>query len=148
MMANRTKLTAKKRKEFLRLLRRTGNVSMCSKAIGISRSSMYKHRDTDEKLRAAWDEAIEESTDRMILEAQRRAVKGCRKPVYYLGNIVGHIREHSDSLLMFLIKGRRPEYATERRELSGRGGGPIPHEHGLSPALQAKLDEHYKSAKE
>jgi hypothetical protein len=44
----------------------------------------------------------------MIREAWRRAVKGCRKPVYQGGQLVGYVREFSDLLLIFLIKAARP----------------------------------------
>jgi hypothetical protein len=142
-MGRQTKLTRKKRDLFLKLMRKTGNVSMSAKAIGISRARLYEIKAEDPKLSIEWVDAVEESTDRMIEEARLRATKGRRKPVYHQGKIVGYVMERSDSLLMFLIKGRRPEYATERRELSGRDGGPIESKTTLSPALQAKLDEHY-----
>ena len=45
----------------------------------------------------------------MEREAYRRAVKGVEKPVYRGGQLVGTIREYSDSLLMFLLRARRPE---------------------------------------
>ncbi len=42
-------------------------------------------------------------------EARRRAVEGVRKPVYCRGEIVGTVKEYSDTLLIFLMKGARPE---------------------------------------
>lgn len=45
---------------------------------------------------------------------QRRAWKGTRKPVFHKGVVVGHIREYSDTLGMFLVKAKRPEYADYR----------------------------------
>jgi hypothetical protein len=42
-------------------------------------------------------------------EARRRAVEGTKKPIFYRGQVVGHIRDYSDVLLMFLLTAHRPE---------------------------------------
>ena len=47
-------------------------------------------------------------------EAHRRAVQGIEKPVYQGGRLVGTVREYSDTLLIFLLKGLRPERYKER----------------------------------
>ena len=36
-------------------------------------------------------------------------MEGVRKPVFYQGAICGSVREYSDTLLMFLMKGAMPE---------------------------------------
>ena len=41
-------------------------------------------------------------------EAIRRAVEGVEKPVYQGGELVGYVREYSDTLLIFLLKGGKP----------------------------------------
>jgi hypothetical protein len=48
-----------------------------------------------------------------------------QKPVFWSGWKCGEVTEFSDSLLMFRIKGVRPEYATERKELTGKDGGAL-----------------------
>jgi hypothetical protein len=48
-------------------------------------------------------------TDLIEEEAYRRAVTGVEKPVYRSGEVVGHIADYSDTMLMFLLKARRPE---------------------------------------
>ena len=111
------RLTAEKKKRFLEHLAKHGNVSAACLAGGISRTRMYQVRNEDEKFAELWNSAEEIAVDLMILEAKRRAQKGTRKPVFHQGRVCGHIKEYSDSLLMFLIKGKRPEYATERREI-------------------------------
>jgi hypothetical protein len=49
------------------------------------------------------------------------------KPVFQNGEQVGVIREYSDTLLIFLLKGHRPERFKDRREtqVTGKNGGPI-----------------------
>ncbi len=124
-MANRTKFTAKKRKLFLQRLLKTGNVSLAAHSAGISRRRAYEVRDEDPEFEAEWDDKVNEYTDSLISEAERRGRKGIVKPLLWRGEVVLKVREYSDNLLMFSIKGRRKEYATERRELTGENGGAI-----------------------
>lgn len=41
-------------------------------------------------------------------EARRRAMDGVDEPVYHKGEVVGHVRKYSDTLLIFLLKAHRP----------------------------------------
>ena len=50
-----------------------------------------------------------EACDLLEAEARRPAVSGVRKPVYYMGDICGTVRECSDTLLIFLMKGAMAE---------------------------------------
>ena len=79
-----------------------------AEAIGAGRATVYAWREEDEAFAAAWDVAVEESTDSMEREALRRAVRGTDKPVFQGGELVGTISEHSDTLLIFMLKARRP----------------------------------------
>jgi len=47
----------------------------------------------------------------------RRAKDGTLRPVYQGGELVGHIREYSDTLGIFLLKSRRRHIYGERREI-------------------------------
>lgn len=129
-MANRTKLTPEKEEEFLGELRKGLTVSGAAKVIKVVRQTCYEHRANSPEFATAWDEAIEEGTDYLEDEARRRAAKGTLKPVFYKGEKCGTIREYSDTLLIFLLKARRPEKFSERirQEHSGPDGGPIPVE--------------------
>jgi hypothetical protein len=110
---------------FVQCLRDTANVSGACRLTRIKRATAYVHREQFKDFRAAWDSAIEDAVDAMEAEAQRRAVKGTQRPVYQGGKKVGLIREYSDSLLMFLLKGRRRAVFGEQVEHSGPGGGAI-----------------------
>jgi hypothetical protein len=114
-VANRTIRTPEKGEKFLKKLRETGgNVSRACKAEGIGRRTAYEWRAADEAFARAWDEAVEAGLDDLEQEAYRRAFKGTRKPVYQKGACVGYIREYSDTLTIFLLKGGRPEKFRER----------------------------------
>lgn len=90
-------------KAFLASLRKTGNVSQSARNAKIERRTVYKRREADPEFKAAWDEVIEEAMDALEEVALRRAKKG------------------SDTLLIFLLKSRRPEIYKEtiKQEHSG-----------------------------
>lgn len=72
-------------------------------------------------------QAVEAGTDVLEDEARRRAFEGVEKPVYQGGKLVGTVREYSDTLLIFLLNGRRPEKfrPLSRVEVTGARGGPV-----------------------
>lgn len=107
-MANLTKLTPKKMGEFLDELAKGVSVAGAASAIGLSRTAMYQRRAADEDFATAWDEAVEAGTDILEDEARRRAVDGVPEPKYYEGAICGTVQKYSDSMLMFMLKARRP----------------------------------------
>lgn len=124
-MANRTIRTPEKKEKFLKKLVSTGgNVSAACRVIKIGRTTAYDWKKEDSAFALEWDEAIESGTDDLEEEARRRAYKGTRKPVYYKGSKVGEIQEYSDTLMIFLLKGNRPEKYKDRHELSGIVGTP------------------------
>jgi len=115
--ARQTRKTAKKevwRDSFLAALAAVGNVSEAAKAAGVSRAFVYTERKADPAFAALWDDALDSAADVMEREAFRRAVEGVDEPVFGptgrgLGSgEIGTIRKYSDTLLIFLLKGARP----------------------------------------
>jgi len=94
---------------FLQTLRETGNISAAELRADKSRASVYRARERDEEFAAAWDDALEEAADWLELEALRRAIDGIEEGRYFRGEMIGTITKYSDSLLMFLLKARRPQ---------------------------------------
>jgi hypothetical protein len=84
-------------KAFLLALERVGSVSEGCKTARISSSTAYNRRRTDAVFREQWDAALDRAADTLEDEARRRAFAG------------------SDNLLMFLLKGARPERFRESR---------------------------------
>jgi len=110
-----SRVQLKKAEEFLDVLRQTGgNVSRACAAISLTRSRAYEWRTADPLFAAAWDEAVELGTDELEEEARRRAFSGVDEPVFYQGEVCGEVRKYSDTLLIFLLKGRRPDKYRER----------------------------------
>jgi hypothetical protein len=95
--------------DFLNTLKLGGHVMNAAQVAGVTRQTAYKARDSDEDFALAWADAIEEATETLERVAVRRATVGTKRPVFYRGEVVGSIRDISDTLLIFLLKSRRPE---------------------------------------
>lgn len=119
-MTNRTRRTPEKRAIFLGALRDGKSVSGACAEASVPRRTVYDWRDADSDFKATWEDALEAGTDRMEDEALRRAVEGTLKPVFHGGKKVGTIREYSDTLIIFLLKARRPKKF--RENTSGEAG--------------------------
>lgn len=107
----RTRRTQKKdwKPQFLTALESTGMVMEACKAVGVGRSTVYEARQRDEDFACAWADVDEALVERMEREAHRRAVHGVHRDVFYKGDVVGEERHYSDTLLIFLLKAKRPE---------------------------------------
>lgn len=81
---------------------------------GCSAPTLANYRENDPEFDDACQEAIEMGTDALEDTALMRARFGVDKPVFYQGEQCGTIREYSDTLLIFLLKARRPEKFSER----------------------------------
>lgn len=84
-------------KAFLAALENTGSVTAACKAAGITSPTAYRNKCSDPVFAKQWEEALEKSADELEDEARRRAKAG------------------SDILLMFLLKGLRPQRWRESR---------------------------------
>ena len=84
-------------KAFLAALEQTGSVTQAAEAAKISRFSVYKYKREDPNFARQWDEALDMAADTLEDEARKRAFAG------------------SDNLLMFLLKGIRPQKWRESR---------------------------------
>jgi hypothetical protein len=82
---------------FLIALEKTGSVTEAARVAGIDRAKSYHYKRTDEKFAALWDQALDIAADSLEDEARKRAFAG------------------SDVLLMFLLKGIRPQKWRESR---------------------------------
>jgi len=87
----------------LAALRKTGNISASCRAADISRTTFYNWRKNDEDFAAAVLVAMEDAVDVLEAEARRRALVG------------------SDTLLIFLLKGAKPEVYRERHQVEHSG---------------------------
>ena len=121
-MSFRTHRTPQRARDaFMEALDRGMTVSGACKAASMGRSTAYGLRATDVEFAKAWDEAIENGTDVLEDEAFRRACEGVVEPIVSGGRQVLDtegkpmmLRRYSDTLMVTLLKARRPERFRER----------------------------------
>lgn len=105
-------------------------------AVGLSRAVHYQWLHDDPVYAAAFEQSREQAADRLEQEARRRAIEGVRRKKFTrAGEPIMDTEtgkqyeelEYSDTLLIFLLKGARPDTYRERQvhELTGKDGGPI-----------------------
>lgn len=122
-----TFMTPERREAFLRILAQGSSVAAAARTIGMSRGHMYLLRKTDEQFARDWDQAVEEGTDILEDVAVERAKNG------------------SDSLLVFLLKGRRREkwgdkpQSEGKTEIAGMQPAFVMYAPGMRPSVS---DEH------
>lgn len=135
-----------KKRAFLASYALTGNVSKACQAAEISRFSHYEWLKNDPDYVEAVAKAAEDAADVLEEEARRRAFEGVDEPVFYQGDVCGTVRKYSDTLLIFLLKGAKPQKFREnlRAEVSGPNGGPVQIAN-LAPDEVAKLYERYRT---
>lgn len=133
---------------FLEALAEVPVVGHACRVAGIHRNLAYSTRKDDPSFAQDWDNALEEGIDKGEIELHRRAVKGFQEPVIDKGRICyaykrdedgafvpvldadGQpvpltVTKHSDTLLQFMLRGRRRDPYGDRTEITGAGGGPI-----------------------
>ena len=113
-----SEITHPKKRAFLTAYAETGTLVRACEITGISKSSHYRWRDKDAAYREAFEKATECAADNIEDEAYRRAVEGWEEPVgWYKGKAGGVVRRYSDTLLIFLLKGLRPEKYADRHDI-------------------------------
>lgn len=108
-MARLNSFTRPKRKKFIKRLGETGNVSASASYAGISAACTYQHRKKDTDFALLWSAAEDLAADKLEEHCRARATKGFIRPVWYKGERVGSERTPSDALLMFMLRGSKPE---------------------------------------
>ena len=126
------------KQQFLDALAQTGVIgaaiaqvpAVSRGAATISRAAVSNWRKNDPAFEAAYQDALEASADALETEARRRAFEGVlREKCIGSGENARFIEEYvySDTLLLALLKGNRPDKFAERTksEISGPGGNAI-----------------------
>lgn len=133
--------TPEKEIAFLAALSATCSVTRACEAAGLGRMTVYDWRKADPDFATAWDEAKRLGADVLEDEAVRRAHDGVDEPIFYKGDCIDTVRKYSDTLLIFLLKGAKPDVYKDRvqSEVSGPGGGPIELDDATRSARIASL---------
>lgn len=117
---------ARLKEQFCAALRNIGVMRYACLQVNVGKSTVARWRAADPAFEAQVLAALDDAVEAMEQEAFRRAVLGVEKPVTVAGDREV-IREHSDTLLIFLLKANRPEKYRERYDVrhSGKDGEPM-----------------------
>jgi hypothetical protein len=139
---------AKVMAQFLKCLGDTASITDACKYAEIGRTTAYRWRAKNDDFRKAWDEAQELGTDALEDEAIRRASQGVAKKKFTAKGepvidpetgkqYVEH--DYSDTMLIFMLKARRPDKFKDRNEtmLGGVPGKPVEVIEIIRPAPKA-----------
>ncbi len=118
-------LTNRHKKEFLANYLEGRYICTAARISGITDTTVWLWRRDDKEFHDAFEQArilVEQKlVAKLEAEADRRAVTGTLKPVYQGKEHVGDIREYSDTLLIFRLKGLAPDKYRERIEQEHKG---------------------------
>ncbi len=119
--------TARKKAEFLKEYEKYGTITHAARAIGYERTSILRWREADPEFDSACEAAFEVNTEHLEKTIFQRALKG--------------VSRGSDSLAMFMLKKRKPQYR-ETFGIEGRHvhGGAIGTPSKVHPAVQTAVD--------
>lgn len=106
---------------FLLALSQLGNRQRAAKASDISAITVHIWRRDDDCFRKAYEKAMVMAAELMESELVRRACEGVLKPVFQGGRLVGSVREYSDTLLIFGLKGAMPDKYADRQKVEHSG---------------------------
>lgn len=115
-------LTLEKKQEIVKLMADGLPLYKACEHVGVSRITVFHARQKDQEWHSALEEAWRFGIHRLEAEAQRRAIEGVDKPVVYQGEITDSYKEYSDTLLIFLMKGRDPAKFRDNVNLTNSDG--------------------------
>ncbi|MBL4788527.1 MAG: helix-turn-helix domain-containing protein [Kordiimonadaceae bacterium] len=124
---------------FLRAISAGKSISEAARCAEITRRTVYRWREADSDFEAKWHAASAPDGDPLEIEALRRAIDGVDKPVYRGGSLVGHVKDYSDSMLMFLLKAKYPEKYDRRGDGAKTGANASDEQTDLEGARDALL---------
>lgn len=120
-------------------------VTEACKRTGLARSTVYRQRQADEEFALAWADIEERTTEAMEAEARRRGMEGYEQPVFHQGEEVGRIRKYSDTLLIFMLKARKPDVY---RDINVRHTGKVDvGGAGMDKRITAAVEEAFADVK-
>jgi len=137
----RAAITEMKKRKFLEAFAELGNRREACKKAGIGKTTPSIWARKDQQFLEEWETARKMATHVLEEEAHRRAVEGWEEPVFYKGEQVGTVRKYSDTLLIFLLKGLKPETYREKYEVTKQETQPqeVIHTHQLREMSDEEL---------
>ena len=104
------KLTDTMKQHFLELVKKTGNPVTAAAAVGVTSTTVNKHKSSDSEFADAIELAKAIYLSGIEEELYKRAVTGVERDVWYQGSVVGKETVKSDKLLELLIQANDRKY--------------------------------------
>jgi hypothetical protein len=101
------------------------SVTRAAEVANIGRTSHHRWLRKNEKYAEAFAKRRSLAGQFLEAEAIARAGDGWDEPVYYQGEVCGHVRRFDSGLMQFLLRGMMPEKYGARTEISGPQGTPV-----------------------
>ena len=98
------KLTEPMKQHFIELVKKTGNPVTAAAAVGVTPTTVNKHKSSDSEFADAIELAKAIYLSKVEEELYKRAVTGVEKDIYYQGAVVGKETVKSDKLLELLVQ--------------------------------------------
>lgn len=119
-------ITTEEKQKFVDGLAEGLSVIDAAGTTGRARQSFYRLREGDPEFASAWKTAYAEGTDLLEKEAERRALEGVSRRSYDKdGNLIREEQVYSDTLMIFMLKARRPNKFRDRVAIDGGDGPPV-----------------------
>jgi len=123
-----------------------GNVSKALSGIPITRQMLKKYLKKDAEGKGKFNERYNDAMDMGLAEledeATRRAKDGVTEDIFYKTKKIGVRRKYSDSLMKFILEGRKREVYGKESKLKLEGGdSPLSVNGELPEAIKEKLAE-------
>jgi len=111
-----------RQRAFIFALSRCGSVARSARAVGMSPRSAYLLLDAPgaDDFARAWDQAIDEGTERVRADAVQRALGGAFVPVFRRGKLVRIEHRQCDALAIALLNGQDKSIDDYRRNAASR----------------------------
>ena len=150
-----SRFTGAKRKLFLTAYVECGAITSAAKAVGVSETLHYVWL-KDPGYAAAFAEAEKQAVDRLEAELFRRVYEGTEEVVVYQGELCYQkdakgkltnkplmIRRMNDTLLIFALKGKKPEVYRDnwKGELALTGNVQVNHRLNLKTLSDEQLEQ-------
>lgn len=108
-----------KKEAFLTAFAQCGSITKSAKAAGCCRQCHYRWMEEDPEYPRRFSDAAEEATEALEDEARRRAVEGVERKRYNKdGDLISEETVYSDTLLIFLLNGLKPEKYKQRADVN------------------------------
>ena len=139
------KFTPLRQEKYLAHIRENGLVNKAAASVGVCPETVRAYRKRNPEFKALEQDARDDYTERLIAEANRRAVEGVPNDVFYQGEKVGEVQKYSDRLLELLLKRNDPTFREKNVEINQTGGVMVVNQTGGDPNEWAEKHNAAKS---